>query len=118
MHALEERDLAGARGELQRSLALQQSPHAWLALGVVEQRSGAWKDAIAAYDSALALDPVNVAAWSRKSQVWLRLGDRARAKEALLRALELAPERIDLRERLAKLQAPDDSEPGRPGRVL
>jgi hypothetical protein len=120
MDALRGQDLAGARGDLQRSLALQQSPHAWLALGVVEQRSGALRDALDAYDAALALDPKSVAAWSRKSQVWLRLGDRARAKESLVRALELAPERIDLRERLAKLDAPAPAhaEPSGPGQVL
>jgi tetratricopeptide (TPR) repeat protein len=103
MHALREGDLAAARREIRRSLALQETHHAWLALGVVEQRSGDWHAALAAYDAALALDPSSVAAWSRKAQVWVRLGDRARAREALARALALAPERVDLRRRLAGL---------------
>jgi tetratricopeptide (TPR) repeat protein len=105
MESLRQSDLASARGDLRRSLALQESPHAWLALGVVEQRSGAWQEALRAYDEVLRLDAASVAAWSRKAQVWLRLREPERAREALQRALELAPERIDLRERLAKLEA-------------
>ena len=104
MESLRQHDLASARGDLQRSLALQESAHAWLALGVVEQQSGAWQDALRAYDEVLRLDAASVAAYSRKAQVWLRMGDPERARDALERALELAPERIDLRERLAKLQ--------------
>ena len=57
-----------------------------------------------AIDQALDLDPASVAAWSRKAQAWLELGDRARARDALEHALALAPERIDLRQRLAELE--------------
>ena len=103
MHALRENDLDGARGELERSLALQRTPNGWLALGVVEQRAGAWRDALHAYDETLALDPASVAAWSREAQVFARLGDSGRARDALLRALALAPERLDLERRLEEL---------------
>ncbi len=103
MHAVREDDLATARRDLKRSLALQESHHAWLALGVVEQRSGAWRAALAAYAAALSLDPSSVAALSREAQVWERLGERERAREALERALDLAPERLDLKQRRAVL---------------
>ena len=103
MQELRENDLDAARRELRRSLALQRSQHAWLALGVVEQRAGSWSDALRAFDAALALDPASVAAWSRKAQVYLRLGDRAQARDALEHALSLSPERIDLQRRLAEL---------------
>ena len=103
MHELRENHLEIARRDLERSLALQRSEHAWLALGVVHQRSGEWHDALRAYDAALGLDPENVAAWSRKSQVYVQLGDAAHAREALEHALALAPERIDLQKRLAEL---------------
>jgi hypothetical protein len=104
MHALREDRLDAARRDLLRSLDLQSSQHAWLALGVVEQRAGAWPEALRAYDAALALDPSNVAAWSRKAQVFVRMGERAKAREALERALNLAPERLDLQRRLEELQ--------------
>jgi hypothetical protein len=104
MHALREDQLDAARSDLLRSLELQRTQHAWLALGVVEQRAGAWRDALRAYDAALELDPASVAAWSRKAQVFVRMGDSAKAREALVRALSLAPERLDLRRRLAELE--------------
>jgi len=103
MHELRENHLELARRDLERSLALQRSEHAWLALGVVHQRSREWHEALRAYDAALGLDPANVAAWSRKSQIYVQLGDPVHAREALERALELAPERIDLQRRLAEL---------------
>jgi len=103
MHALRDGDLDTARRDLKRSLALQESHHGWLALGVVEQRRGAWHDALAAYASALSLDPESVPALSREAQVWLRLGDRDRARAALERAIALAPERLDLKRRLLGL---------------
>jgi tetratricopeptide (TPR) repeat protein len=104
MHELREDHLDAARRDLQRSLELQRTQHAWLALGVVEQRAESWSDALRAYDAALELDPENVAAWSRKAQVFARMGDRAKAREALERALTLAPERLDLQRRLEELQ--------------
>jgi cytochrome c-type biogenesis protein CcmH/NrfG len=103
MHALRENDLDGARRDLERSLALQRSRNAWIALGVVEQRAGAFRKALRAYDSALGLDPASVLAWSRKAQVLVRLGDLGQARAALMRALALAPERLDLARRLAEL---------------
>jgi hypothetical protein len=103
MHALREGDLDAARRDLKRSLALQESHHGWLALGVVEQRRGAWRDALEAYAAALSLNPSSVAALSREAQVWVRLGERGRAREALERALALAPERLDLKKRLVGL---------------
>ena len=104
MNELREDHLDAARRDLQRSLELQRTQHAWLALGVVEQRAESWSDALRAYDAALELDPANVAAWSRKAQVFARMGDRAKAREALERALTLAPERLDLQRRLEELQ--------------
>lgn len=104
MHALREDQLDLARSDLLRSLELQRSQHAWLALGVVEQRAEAWHEALRAYDEALELDPANVAAWSRKAQVFVRMGERAKAREALEHALTLAPERLDLQRRLNELE--------------
>jgi hypothetical protein len=103
MHALRSDDLVGARRELERSLELQHTPHAWLALGIAHQRAGDWRGALAAFDEVLGLDPASVAAWSRKAQVLLRLGERAQARAALEHALALAPERLDLKQRLAEL---------------
>ena len=105
MHALRDDATSTPRAASSSAAsALQRTPHAWLALGVVEQRAGAWRDALRAFDAALELDPASVAAWSRKAQVWVRLGERAQAREALERALTLAPERLDLQQRLAELE--------------
>jgi hypothetical protein len=103
MHALREDHLDLARRDLQRSLELQRTQHAWLALGVVEQRAGDLMQALRAYDAALELDPSSVAAWSRKAQVFVRMGELAQARDALERALALAPERLDPKQRLAEL---------------
>jgi tetratricopeptide (TPR) repeat protein len=103
VHDLREGDLAAARREIERSLALGPQPHTFVALGLLEQRSRRWPEALAAFQAALALDPDDVAALHGSAQEWLRRGEPERARRALERAVALAPERADLRERLGRL---------------
>jgi tetratricopeptide (TPR) repeat protein len=106
-------DLEVARGELERSLRLDESARSWVLLGVVRQRGGDARGAADAYQRALDLDPAHVPALLRLAQTWSGLGDTDRARAALLRAIELEPDRADLRARLVALPAPERPPPGR-----
>ncbi|MEM9479804.1 MAG: tetratricopeptide repeat protein [Verrucomicrobiota bacterium] len=89
---LEEKDWALVQKNAQRQLALNpllRDPHR--ALGIAAQEQGNAKDAIVAFDSLLALDPVNPAdAHFRLAQLH-RESDLARSKRHVLHAIEEAP---------------------------
>jgi tetratricopeptide (TPR) repeat protein len=104
--AMRARDLEAARREVERGLQLDESARSWVLLGMVRQRGGDKRGAAAAYQRALELDPAHVPALSQLARVYVELGDQDRARDALLRAIEIAPDRADLRERLAPLPAP------------
>ena len=89
-----------ARREAERSLALGPSVQAFMLLGQINQQTKQWDEARDAYDSALKLDPSNVPALAQLALVSGQAGDLDRAEQALTRALELAPDRQDLRRRL------------------
>jgi hypothetical protein len=90
--ALDAGDLEGARRELDRSLALYPTAAAWAALGRWHEESREWREALDAYEQALALDANHADALVRTGQIWLRLGEPARAREPLLRAVKLRPD--------------------------
>jgi tetratricopeptide (TPR) repeat protein len=102
VHALREGDLARARSELQRSLALRENSLSWLALGLVERRDGRPDASLAAYDAALDIDPRSVPALVQSARSLEELGDTRRARERLERALALEPDRSDLRDALSR----------------
>lgn len=97
-------DLATAQREAERSLALAPSPEGWLLLGSVYARASRWDAAAQAYEEVLALAPDHLVALSELATVSQRRGDLARAESALRRATRVAPERPQLRERLAAVQ--------------
>jgi tetratricopeptide (TPR) repeat protein len=103
VHATRKGDLELARSELRRSLTLRENTRSWLALGLVEQRSGAPHAAVAAYDAALDIDPRSVPALVQSARSLAELGEIEAASERLERALALDPERSDLRETLDRL---------------
>ncbi|MGH0030344.1 MAG: tetratricopeptide repeat protein [Myxococcota bacterium] len=108
--ALRRGDLAAARSEVERSLALQPTPRTWVLAGMLRQREGDAAGEQAAYEQAVALDAGHVPALVRLAAVRERAGDRVGAREALGRALEVDPARDDLRARrdaLASGPAPD-----------
>lgn len=98
--AVRDGELDVARREAERSLALGPSVEAWMLLGQVSQLAKQWDEARAAYDSALALDPSHLPALGQLAVVSGQVGDLDRAEQALARAVELAPDREDLRRRL------------------
>jgi hypothetical protein len=97
-------DLATAQREAERSLALAPSPEGWLLLGNVHGRASRPDAAARAYEAVLALAPDHLVALSELAAVSVARGDLARAESALRRAVEVAPERPQLRERLAAVQ--------------
>ena len=98
-------DLAGARREFLRSLQLQESARGWVGLAHAEFHGGRRDAAHAALLRAVHVEPNDPETWSQASDVWAALGDPARARGALERAVSLAPDRGDLAQRLQALDA-------------
>jgi tetratricopeptide (TPR) repeat protein len=72
--------------------ALAPGSFRWLyLLGFSLQEQGAFADAEAAYDAALALEPANANAWLRRAQARAEQGRDAAAAADFRRVLELAP---------------------------
>jgi len=103
MHAFREGDADSARHELARSLDLRENALSWLALGLVERRAGRPREALAAYDAALAIDPRSVPALVQSARTLEELGEVDAARARLGRATALEPEREDLRRALEDL---------------
>jgi tetratricopeptide (TPR) repeat protein len=103
-------DLAAARAQIERSLALEESARALVALAHLEFHARRPDSARAALERAVRSEPENPDAWASSAQVWQALGDPDPARRALEQALLLAPSREDLRRQLAAL--PEDADPG------
>jgi hypothetical protein len=82
---------ARARRELQRSLALQPTAGAWVALAKLAEQEGRREEALAAYQSALVLEPRQLTSLYRGGVLLLELGRPEQAQELLSRAAERAP---------------------------
>jgi tetratricopeptide (TPR) repeat protein len=76
------------------------SPQAWLTLGDIHQRAGAWDKALSAWASAIAVHGPSLEALSRLEKAHLHLGDWPAAADDLRRQIELAPENAQLHYRL------------------
>ncbi|UCE85596.1 MAG: tetratricopeptide repeat protein [Deltaproteobacteria bacterium] len=99
--AREGRPETGLRA-LERSLALQPTSRAWVAIGSIHASAHRHEQALAAYESALALEPDDLAALYGSGLAWLELGERERARKALRRALAIAPEDSEVRPSLRR----------------
>ncbi|HVN38368.1 MAG TPA: hypothetical protein VMW19_09400 [Myxococcota bacterium] len=98
-------DLEGARREFLRSLELQESSRGWVGLAHAEFHQGHREAAHAALLHAVNTEPNDPETWSQASSVWAALGDVSRAHAALVRAIELAPERGELAQRLRAIDS-------------
>jgi tetratricopeptide (TPR) repeat protein len=98
--AVRDGEVETARREAERSLALGPSVQAFMLLGQINQQTRQWEQARDAYDSALKLDPSHLPALAQLALVSGQAGDLDRSERALARAVELAPDRLDLRRRL------------------
>ncbi len=109
-------DDAGARRELEESLALFPTADAWSALAAWHERASQREEAASAYQKALALEPDDVNALYRLGLLWLQLGEPGKARDVLARAEVLAPKQRLIR--LAReraddaLRGPSGSAPG------
>ena len=94
----------GRRGDalarVDRSLALHPTTSAWLLKGQLFEAEDRWRDAIAAYRSAVALDPSSAFAHYREGLAWLRVGEILEARRALSTAAMLAPDRPEIEQLL------------------
>jgi cytochrome c-type biogenesis protein CcmH/NrfG len=102
--ALRAGDLAEAEQEVERSLALGPGSRAYVVLGQVRQKQQRWAEARDAFEAALAIDARQVPALVQLAAVSEKLGDLERAELALASAVEIAPDRNDLRGRLEQLR--------------
>lgn len=96
-------DFAGARREFERSLLLEDNARAWVGLAHLELHEGHPDGARAALARAVHAGADDPETWLHSAEVWSALGDAALARGALERAASLAPERADLKQRLAGL---------------
>ncbi len=98
------RDHQGAIEEFERSLALRPTVETWLNLGSVHEHDGEVRQALNAYESALALAPTDPVALQRAGRVQLSAGDYERARRHLEAAIAQAPatERVEI-QRLLQL---------------
>jgi len=76
-------DYERAEVQLQRAVALEPSAVARHLLGLVREHQLRWREALAEYDAALALDPGNDFIRERRSAVRIELGDLEGAIEEL-----------------------------------
>jgi tetratricopeptide (TPR) repeat protein len=86
-----QRRLPEAISHFERSIDLRASATAWTALAEMHEERREWRDATAAYDHALALEPDHVPALQRSGMLLLRLGQTATARARLEQALALDP---------------------------
>lgn len=86
-----------AAKELDAAAALDpKNPVVWRARGLLAERRGAAKDAVAAYTASLAAEPNNVFALSHRARVNRAAGDPEAALADATAALKLAPKATDL----------------------
>lgn len=84
-------DLAGGLEALERSNSLFPTAAAWIDTGVVCERAGDTRAALAAFERAIELEPELPVALRYAGRAWLRAGDRARASALLERADAIDP---------------------------
>jgi len=89
-----------AMRHLQRSVETGPTARAWTGIGELHEWRSEWREAIEAYDAALALTPDHVPALYRSGLVLYRLGQPAQAKERLARASALDPTNREVAEAL------------------
>jgi len=84
--ALESGDVVAARRNLERSLEVLPTAWAWVGIGDLHARRGAWTEAADAYGRALALEPDHAVANFNAGLVSLEQGHLERGRRALLKA--------------------------------
>ncbi len=94
-------DTQGALRELERSVALRPKAETWLKIGKLREQRTQLREAVAAYEAALALAPNDLESLVGAARASLKLGELVRAQELLARAAALAPEDPDIRNILA-----------------
>ena len=84
--------VAEARESLEKALAIhERNPRAWNALGVALMQANEPAKALDAWSSSLKYDPKQFDALYNVARVAVRLGDRKRAREAMVRFVATAP---------------------------
>ncbi len=85
-------DLDGARDQLERSIALRETPDGYALIGMLQERQQDARGALSAYERALALDPNRRDLLMRAGNVQLALGQNEQARVLLDRAAALETE--------------------------
>jgi TolB-like protein len=102
-------DLAGARADVTRALRLNPSDDLVVyRSGNVLQAQGRQAEAVRAVRRAVGLNPLSSFRWQQLALTCLGAGDRACAREAAQRALEISPNQTSAEEHLAILDLLED----------
>jgi serine/threonine-protein kinase len=84
--------IKSSRQDCQRSLALnKRSPAAHVCLGIVDNGTGNYEDAVSQFESAIASEPTNDDAYRGLADAYERLGKLSDAERTYRRAIELRP---------------------------
>jgi Tfp pilus assembly protein PilF len=89
MQLLRRGDLAGARQQVARSIALRETTDGYVLTGMIEETAQDTREALAAYQRALAIDPNRRDALIRAGTLQQALGENAQARVLLDRAAAL-----------------------------
>ena len=89
MQLLRRGDLDGARRQAARSVALRETTDGYVLTGMIEERAQDTREALAAYQRALAIDPNRRDALVRAGMLQQALGENAQAQALLDRAAAL-----------------------------
>jgi tetratricopeptide (TPR) repeat protein len=90
MQLLRRGDLDGARQQAARSIALRETTDGYVLTGMIEERAQDTREALAAYQHALAIDPNRRDALIRAGTLQQALGENAQAQALLDRAASLS----------------------------
>lgn len=113
-YALRNRDARGARRHYQAALDLYPTSSAWAGIASLDEDQNDFDAAAVAWEAARALDPDDAMLHYRLGLARLRLDEPERARQALARAAELAPEQriIQLKLEQAERRAAGSQDPG------
>jgi serine/threonine protein kinase/tetratricopeptide (TPR) repeat protein len=111
-------DLTNALANYRRTIQINPTAGAWANIGTIHFGRGEYGEAAAAYDHAIALDPVSPVARRNAGDAHEALGDKAKARAAYEKAVELAGRAVAVNPREPRtlaLQALCEAKLGRAG---
>jgi len=103
MHLMSLGEHAIAFDQYERSIELQAGVQAWAGIGQIHGEAGRWREALEAYESALAIESGLAELWSLVGTAHFELGDLIAARRAFDKALQADSELRSARSGLVRI---------------